>query len=425
MAEQRPSVSVVGLHGGHSFGPQAHEALTNADVLVGAERLHDALDSVIGTDALPSERVALFGPLDEVIDLIEARRALGHRVTMLASGDPGFFGIERLLVGRFGSAVDVHPAPSSVALAFARARVHWDDAAVVSAHGRQLDHALPHIVAAPKVAVLVSASTPPEALGAALIEAGAPHRTAVVCSRLGAADESVVRTDLEGLASGTFDPLSVVVLTCEEGRGRAPEPGRESELGPATLEWGRPISAYQHRAGMITKPEVRAAALSQLNLFGAAVMWDVGAASGSVGIEAARLAPGCRAYAIEQNADDCERIRANAARVAVSVIHGRAPEAFGDLPDPDRVFVGGGGIDVFVAAHRRLRPGGVIVATFATIDSATAALSHLRQAPADPSAPVAEMVQISVNRAVPIGPDAQLRLEADNPVFLVWGPHHG
>ncbi|MEM9561716.1 MAG: precorrin-6y C5,15-methyltransferase (decarboxylating) subunit CbiE [Actinomycetota bacterium] len=396
-------MAVVGLHGGHWFGPAAERALADADVLVGAARQHEALASAWTADEPMAERIDLFGPLDQVIDLIAERRQRGQRVTMLASGDPGFFGIERLLVGRFGADVEVHPAPSSVALAFARARVHWDDAAVVSVHGRSLERALPHIVAAPKVAVLVSASTPPEAVGAALVDAGATHRHAVVCSRLGEHDESIVRTDLDGLAAGTFDPLSVVVLT-----------GEAQPLATnAIVSWGRPVTAYRHRAGMITKPEVRAAALSKLDLFGAAELWDVGAASGSVAIEAARLAPGCRVHAIERNREDCDRIRANAGRVAVTVVEGSAPEVFDDLPDPDRVFVGGGGIEVFRAAEARLRPSGVIAATFATVETAMAAARHLGSG--------AELVQISVNRAVPVGPEGALRLDADNPVFLVWG----
>ncbi|MEM7272256.1 MAG: precorrin-6y C5,15-methyltransferase (decarboxylating) subunit CbiE [Actinomycetota bacterium] len=403
-SSDRPPVTVVGLHGGHWFGPAAEDALADADVLVGATRQHDSLDAAWGGAALRAERLDLFGPLDQVIDTIAERRDQGQRVTMLASGDPGFFGIERLLVGRFGAAVEVHPAPSSVALAFARARVHWDDAAVVSVHGRSLERALPHIVAAPKVAVLVSASTPPEVVGAALVAVGATHRQAVVCSRLGERDESIVRTDLDGLAAGTFDPLSVVVLTSEA----------EPLATNAIVAWGRPVSAYRHRASMITKPEVRAAALSKLDLFGAAVLWDVGSASGSVAIEAARLAPGCRVHAIERNPEDCERIRANAGRVAVTVVEGTAPAAFDGLPDPDRVFVGGGGIEVVKAANARLRPSGVLVATFATLETAVAATNHL--------GPTAELVQIGVNRAVPIGPNGQRRLEADNPVFLVWGP---
>ncbi|MEM9520624.1 MAG: precorrin-6y C5,15-methyltransferase (decarboxylating) subunit CbiE [Actinomycetota bacterium] len=393
-----PIIAIVGLVGGAWFGAGAELALRAADVVIGARR---QLDDVAGAIEIAAETVELAGPLDQLLDLIEQRRAQGQRVTLLASGDPGFFGIERLIVGRFGAGVDIHPAPSSIALAFARARMPWDDAAVVSAHGRSLHRALPHIVEAPKVAVLVSAATPPEAVGQALLEADAPHQHAVVCSRLGTTEESVVETDLAGLAAGTFDPLSVVILTTDA----------HPVAADAVLEWGRPTSAYRHRASMITKPEVRAAALSSLDLFGAAVMWDVGSSSGSVAIEAARLAPGCRVYAIERNADDAERIRQNCGRVAVSVVEGEAPAVFAGLPDPDRIFVGGGGIDVVTAAVERLRPSGVLAATFATIDTASAALRLLGDD--------ARMVQISVNRAVPIGPDRALRLEADNPVFLV------
>ncbi|MEM7143010.1 MAG: precorrin-6y C5,15-methyltransferase (decarboxylating) subunit CbiE [Actinomycetota bacterium] len=398
MPEVHPTVAIVGLVGGTWFGPDAERALTGADVVVGARR---QLDDLAGVVDLTAETVELAGPLDEVLDLVETERARGRSVTLLASGDPGFFGIERLIVGRFGATVDIHPAPSSIALAFARARMPWDDAAVVSVHGRSLDLALAHILESPKVAILVSASTPPEAVGRALIAADAPHRHATVCSKLGDPDETIVHTDLDGLAAGAFDPLSVLILTADP-RPVAPE---------AVLEWGRPVAAYRHRASMITKPEVRAAALSALDLFGAAVMWDVGSASGSVAIEAARLAPGCRVYAVERDADDADRIRDNAGRVAVSVVTGEAPAAFVDLPDPDRVFVGGGGIAVVEAAAARLRPSGIIAATFATIDAAIAAKRLLGED--------SRMVQIAVNRAVPIGPDGALRLEADNPVFLV------
>ncbi len=395
---QAHPIHIVGLHGGEWFGSAAAEALHNADVLVGSDRLHDALAETAPN--LAAERLPLFGPLDQVIDVLEQRRVNGQRVTMLASGDPGFFGIERLLVGRFGQAVHVHPAPSSIALAFARAHIPWDDASVVSCHGRTLERALPSIIAAPKVAVLVSVTCPPQRIGQALHDAGSPHSHVWVCSRLGDAEETITQTDLAGLAAGIFDPLSVVVLATD-AQPTSPE---------AVLRWGQPISGFGHRQSMITKPEVRAVALSKLELKGSATLWDVGAGSGSVAIEAARLTPGLRAYAIERNAEDCERIRRNAIRVAVTTIEGEAPHCFDALADPDRLFVGGGGFDVFEAAWNRLKPGGVAVATFAVIDSAYKAADM-----------VGNMVQVSVNRSVEVGSTGQRRLQAENPVFVVWG----
>ncbi|MDA8044121.1 MAG: precorrin-6Y C5,15-methyltransferase (decarboxylating) subunit CbiT, partial [Actinomycetota bacterium] len=162
---------------------------------------------------------------------------------------------------------------------------------------------------------------------------------------------------------------------------------------------------------LITKAEVRAVALGKLALPPAGVMWDIGAGSGSVSAECARLAPALRIFAVEQNRDDLPALRGNLAGSAVTVVAGHAPGALAALPDPDRVFVGGGGIDVLDASLARLRPAGVVVATYAALGRATDAAARLGQ-----------MVQVSINRAVPIGPSGALRLAAENPVFVCWGP---
>ncbi|MCU1462720.1 MAG: cbiE [Acidimicrobiales bacterium] len=321
-------------------------------------------------------------------------------VCVLASGDPGFFGIVRALAERFGAdLLDVHPAPSSVSLAFARLGLPWDDAVVVSAHGRPLGDAARAVLTAAKAAVLVSPDAPPEALGKELLALGGRGRQVAVCSRLGLAGEAVARTDLDGLAAGTWDPLSVVVLLA---------PGGTVAAAP-TLAWGRPVSAFAHRDGMITKAEVRAVALGKLALPATGVLWDVGAGSGSVAVECADLAPGLRVIAIDR---DTTLLAANVAEHApsVEVVDGDAPGAFAGLPDPDRVFVGGGGIDVLDAVIGRLRPGGVVVATYAALDRAAAAAERL-----------GSLVQVGVSHGSRL-PDGGWRLAADNPVFVAWGP---
>ena len=111
--------------------------------------------------------------LGEVLDEVLAWRNRGAKVCLVASGDPGFFGLARLARARLGpNAVKVHPAPSSVALAFARLGMAWDDALVVSAHGRPLGPAVEAILTRPKVAVLTAPDYPPEALGERLLDAG-------------------------------------------------------------------------------------------------------------------------------------------------------------------------------------------------------------------------------------------------------------
>jgi precorrin-6Y C5,15-methyltransferase (decarboxylating) len=357
----------------------------DADLVVGGRR---------HLDGVPGRHLVIGGDLGPVLDAIAAEAG---RVCVLASGDPGFFGIVRALAERFGSdALDVRPAPSSISLAFARLGLPWDDAVVVSAHGRPLRAAARRAAAAAKAAVLTSPESPPEALGKELLVLGGRHRRAVVCSQLGAAQEAVTETDLAGLAAGTWDPVSVVVLL------------DAVETAPV-LAWGAPEHEFAHRDGMITKSEVRAVALGKLGLPPAGVLWDVGAGSGSVAVECARLSPGLRVFAVDR---EVERLQANVRThgVRIDVVEGEAPAVLADLPDPDRAFVGGGGLDVLDAVLARLVPGGRVVAAFAALDRAAAAAQRL-----------GHLVQVGVSRGAVL-PDGGIRLAAENPVFVAWGP---
>lgn len=387
-------VDLIGLHGGQWFGRPAGAALQAATVVVGAARHLDAVPVPAG-----AQRLEMTGDLGRLLERVGELRSGGARVCLLASGDPGFFGLTRLARARLGpDAVRVHPAPSSVSLAFARIAEQWDDAVVVSAHGRSPDAALDAVRRYEKVAVLCSPTTPPEALGQALAGPGAPARRVTVASRLGHPDEVLWEGDPAALAAGTFDPVSVVVF-------------RTRPASEAGWSWGLPEAGYRHRDGMITKAEVRAVALGKLAVPPTGVMWDVGAGSGSVSAECARLVPALRIFAVERNRADVPMLRENLHGTAVTVVEGSAPEALAGLPDPDRAFVGGGGLDVLDAVLDRLRPGGAVVATYAAPARAV-----------DAAARLGHMVQVSVSRAVPAGEGGALRLAAENPVFVCWGP---
>jgi precorrin-6Y C5,15-methyltransferase (decarboxylating) len=361
----------------------------DADLLVGGRR---------HLDGRPGRHLVIGGDLGPVLDGIAAEPG---RVCVLASGDPGFFGVVRALADRFGpDALDVRPAVSSVSLAFARLGLPWDDAVVVSAHGRPLRAAARRAAATAKAAVLTSPDSPPEALGKELAVLGARPRRAVVCSRLGTPEEQVTEMDLDGLAAGTWDPVSVVVLLDGE---LAAEP---------VLAWGLPEDRFDHRDGMITKSEVRAVALGKLALPPTGVLWDVGAGSGSVAVECARLCPALRVIAVERDPAQAERARVNSAGhgVGVDVVEGDAPGVLAGLPDPDRAFVGGGGLDVLDAVVSRLSPGGRVVAAFAALDRAAAAATRL-----------GHLVQVGIASGTVL-PDGGVRLAAENPVFVAWGP---
>ncbi|MDA8073211.1 MAG: precorrin-6y C5,15-methyltransferase (decarboxylating) subunit CbiE [Actinomycetota bacterium] len=422
-------VWVLGVLGDNlgALEPAARKALAQARYVAGGRRqlaawrtwLADRAALEAGARAVPT--IEMTDDADDFVQQV-AQRAVdgGVDVCVLASGDPGFFGLTRALL----RVVDRHrlrvlPAPSSVAVAFSRLGLPWDDAVVASAHGRPLADAVRSVRLARKAAVLTSPENPPQALGRALLDAGVNLDLVAVCSRLGCADETVHEIDLLALAAGRFDPLSVVVLVGPGGLqslgwGVGSSVSSDVETGPSgrALAWGLPESAFTHRGGMVTKSEIRSVILGKLALPAVGVLWDLGAGSGSVAVECALVCPGLTVFAVEQDEQAAAVVAANAARfgAGVHVVTGHAPEALGALPDPDRVFVGGGGSTVLDAAVRRLRPGGRVVATFAALGRAAEAVEQLGR-----------LVQVSVARASQL-PDGGWRLTGANPVFVVWGP---
>ncbi len=400
-------ITVVGVHGGYVYGPGAIEAVARADVVVGSRR---QLASTASRRAPWSVTVLLAGPLEPVLERIAADVRAGRRVCVLASGDPGFFGIVRMLSARFGGpGLAVHPAPSSVSLAFARLGLSWDDAAVVSAHGRPLADAVAAVRAAPSssVAILTSPDNPPQAVAAGLLAAGEPTGTegsAVVACRLGEDCEAVTVADLAAVARGTFDPMAVLCLT-----------GRATRSPVPSLAWGLPGPAVFEADGTLTEAAAHAVVLRTLDLPPRGVLWGVGAGNGAVGIACARHRPGLGVFAVERDPERAQRIRSTALRerAAVTVVEGTAPDALHGLPDPDRIFVGGCAVGVLRAALERLRPAGLVVAAYVNVDRAVAAASVL-----------GNVVELSVSRGVATG-GVGVRQHADQPVFVCWGPDAG
>ncbi len=215
-------VSLVGLHGGAWYGERAEAALRQADVLIGSADQRAALSGA----GLSGEWVEMWGKgrLDEIVEVCAQRAAEGAEVCLLASGDPGFFGLVGRMAARFGrEGLAVHPAPTSVALAFARIATPWDDAVVANCHVRSAEEAAGVVASHHKAAVLTSRGHPPEEIGRAVLAADPELcRDVWVCSRLGEDGERVTPTELEGLASGSFDHVSVVVFLEPGGRSRLP-----------------------------------------------------------------------------------------------------------------------------------------------------------------------------------------------------------
>jgi precorrin-6Y C5,15-methyltransferase (decarboxylating) len=319
-------ITVIGLDGG-PLSAEAESLLEEATLVAGGKR-HLELLGVEGERA-----VVLKG------DLSEALGRIGGPVVVLASGDPGFFGIVRLLAERFGREnLRVLPGVSSVALAFARAGLPWDDAITVSAHGRDPRRSVNVCRTHPKVAVLTSSEFGPAELARELEDTG---RTFFVAERLGEPDERTFRGDAAAIMDEEWSDPNVV-LVVDEGRSVGGK-GWISSSFKSPGWWALPEDTFEHRSGMITKSETRALVLARLGPGPGDLVWDVGAGSGSVAIECARL--GAAAIAVERDPESCARTRKNAARhgAYVRVVEGEAPDALRDLPEPDAAFIGGSG----------------------------------------------------------------------------------
>lgn len=405
MAER---VHVVGVLGGVAAGA---DLPASPSAVMGAPRLLDLV-----ADRWPNAPRRELADLDTTLATVA--QADGE-VVVVASGDPGWLGIARSLMEHLGrDRIVVHPAVSSVAAAFARAGVPWDDARVVSAHGRDPHPAVALCLAHHKVAVLTEPRFGPAELAAALQQAGCAPREVTVVERIGHPDEAVIRTDLAGAAAltATTNPNVVVVL----------DPARR-QIGPRlTLapppdvpdRWALPTDRFTHRDGMISKPEVRALALAHLAPAAGRLLWDVGTGSGSVAVEAARF--GAAVIAVDRDAAACARAARNAAEhgVAITTVHGAAPAVLAALPAPDAVFVGGGGetLDTVVGEVAR-RARDRIVVTLATVERTVPALDRLTAAGWRAAA---QLVQVS--ELQPLG--GGHRLAPHNPVFLVHAERH-
>lgn len=388
-------ITVIGYDGG-SLPAQALAAVSAATLVVGGERHLAAAHVPTGTPT----RV-----LGDVAAGMDALAGHDGNAVVLASGDPGFFGItRRLRAARLP--VTAVPAVSSVALAFARVGLEWDDALVVSAHGRDPRPALNVCRRFTKVAVLTDTAFGPAQLGAALTGL---DRVLVVAERLGEPDERVVELAPEDAAARDEWQEPNVVLVLDDAWRLLPPAPRPWLAGVAPEGGcGLPDEGYLHRAGMVTKAEVRAQAVARLAPRIGDLVWDVGAGSGSVGIECARF--GADVHAVEQDSEDAQRVRDNAAThaVHVHVVHGRAPEALTDLPQPDAVLVGGGGPQVVAACAAR-GPARLVV-LLATLELVPPSLATLTGYDVD-------TVLLQASRLTPLNGGS--RLVPSNPVFIL------
>jgi precorrin-6B C5,15-methyltransferase / cobalt-precorrin-6B C5,C15-methyltransferase len=409
MERQRPSLAPPVTIIGTGVSPddltgRQRSIIEAADILVGGQRL------LAGFGRLDCRRRSIDADLKGLGDFLQ-REMADHNIVVLTSGDPLFFGIGAFLVRRLGvDQVRILPNVSAVAAAFARLGEPWQDVRVVSLHGR--NHTGPllrYLAGGERVAVYTDPVHNPAWLGRLLMDHAMADVDLCVLERLGQPEEKITRVPPDQAQSMTFADLNIVILS--------PDPERQSA---PSLFPGMPEDWFAHTKGLITKAEIRAVSLSRLRLFDRAVFWDLGAGSGSVSIEAGRFVTRGEIYALEQKAERIRQIRENRARFAIGnlkVIQACLPDGLADLPDPHRIFIGGGGKElpgIIRMAANRLKPKGIIVINTVLIDTLAAARQTLDDLGFD-----VDMVQIQVNRATAM--PFSHRLQAANPVWIITG----
>ncbi len=429
-------LTVIGI-GFKPLDAPAREALSSARFVVTSRRLHDVFTRYPEYETA-SKKVRIIDNVDETMRFIRQCFDEGTgEIVLVGSGDPLFFGIGRRAVQEFGSrTVRIMPDLTSLQAAFSRIKVAWDDALFMSLHAgpnpvrrRRLRHELKDLPELLKsyetIGILTDRENNPSAIARFLVHA-VPRTGSLllyVGEKMGYEDERITAGTPDEIASMSFQDPNVVIVV-KQSRiadlgSRIGKHDNEDSFQVRDMVFGLREEEIAHSGGMITKDEVRAVAIHALRLPAQGVLWDIGAGSGAVSLEAARLSPGLDVFAVEKDEERRTLIERNMGTFGVrniTVVAGSAPEALSSLPDPHRVFVGGSGerLAEIVGVLNDRMGRGIVVIDAATLETLNKALQCLEEAHFR-----TRVSEISVARSKPAG--GRRYMAALNPIFIVTG----
>ncbi len=434
-------VYIIGI-GYKPFDKKAHEAINRADVILASRRLLEVFERYDEFETV-RDKVRVLSNIEETIAYMRDRYK-EETIVLLASGDPLFSGIGRRVINELGKgAVEIFPELSSIQVAFSKIKEAWDDAFLMSLHGgpdpekrRRLPYEITDIPfllqSHNKIAILTDRENNPAAIAKEIVQSSSfllhpSSFTMYVCERLGYPEEKVTEGNPEEIARMSFSEPNVVIIKTRvdipqsaagsqyetkqpETEGRGPETG---------FFFGLAEDDIAHSRGLITKDEARAVTIHKLRLPRCGVFWDIGAGSGSVSIEAARLCPALRVFAVEKDKEQLDNIKRNRVRFNVpniELIEGPALESLESLPAPDRVFIGGSGgqLEGLVRRIGERMLSGIIVLNAATIETLHDAVHHFEIAGF-----ITEISQVSISRSKIV--NGRMHMSALNPVFIITG----
>jgi precorrin-6B C5,15-methyltransferase / cobalt-precorrin-6B C5,C15-methyltransferase len=396
-------IKIIGISDNGKAGllPIYQQWISESERLVGGERHLAFFPDYAG------EKIAIKGGLSRILERMQNDR---KKTVVLASGDPLFYGIGSYLAKKMK--VEIYPQATSIQAAFSRIQETWQDAYLVSLHGKSIQGLAQRIDGKDKVALLTDADNNPAEIAKYLLSYGMREYLAFVAENLDGEMEKTSWYELSDMAAQTFSPLNVVIL---KRKGHGPH-----------WTFGIPDEQFSQRKpdkGLITKREVRVLSLANLNLRPNSIVWDIGTCTGSVAIEAARIAREGAVFAIEKSEGDLQNCRENMRkfRTDFTAILGKAPDGLENFPDPDAVFIGGTGGNLqqlLSLCCKRLRTCGRIVLNAATIETMQQALQVFSE-----EGFTTNITQAQISRSKPIL--NMTRFEALNPVFIITAERRG
>lgn len=419
-------IYVIGI-GYKPLDKGARDIILNSSVILASKRLFEVFKGYDEFEAV-KDKVKVINNVNETINfiysLLHYSNAPSLPIVLLASGDPMFFGIGRRAVKEFGKdIVEIIPDLSSIQTAFSKIKEPWDDAFLMSLHGgpdpekrRKLPYTINDIPSLlqrhNKIAILTDRESNPSAIAKEILNSSLHHSITpslhlFVCERLGYPDEKITEGTSEEIAGMTFSDPNVVIIQRSAIGGQS-----------SAVAFGLKEDEIKHSKGLITKDEVRAVTIHKLRLPQRGVFWDIGAGSGSVSVEAAKLCPKLKVFSIERDKEQRDNIGKNKLNFHIQnieIIKGEAPEALKNLPLPDRVFIGGSGdrlkeiMDYVIKAQVNL-----IVVNAATIETMNDAVQCFEEHGFDIA-----ISEISVSRAKTIA--GKRHMSALNPIFVIAG----
>ncbi len=407
--------------GEKSLTPTSLESIRQADVVIGATRTLSLFKDLFSDDVQLHDLTACLGRVPEWIKTAQEK---GQAVVVLATGDPLCHGIGRYLINKLGrECCRIVPNLSILQLACARLGLAWQELEICSVHSRDAgeweteagsDHGFyPLLQAMCKhdlIAVFTSPENTPDRIARMLLSEGLGDNFVFsVAECLLRTNERIIKNiPITEAAEQSFVDPNMLILQRKTAQVK-------------NVLFGRADHRFSQRKpdkGLITKLEVRAVSLARMQLRSDSVVWDIGAGSGSVGLEAARLCSDGYVYAIEKNVQDVAIVKENRRRMAIHnyrIVHDKAPAQLDDWPDPDAIFIGGSGgelADLIRVCLFRLRSCGCLVMNFVTLENLAEATRILKQTGAD-----WDVTQLQASRSQAIL--NMHRMQAENPVWIV------